>query len=187
MTSSRAASLSPEYPILGLLLLEPSHGYKLHRSLQAQLGEIWYISQSQLYSILNRLEEDGLVRGTAQPQEGRPDRYVLQPTSEGRAHFERWLREPTSSSARALRVEFLTRLFFCRRLGRWSPSELIRRQEDNLRIDLQALEHHLDELAGRGAINRLSLELRIHQLESFLSWLSQCREALQPQTRTAPG
>lgn len=180
MTPSAAASLSPEYPLLGLILLEPCHGYQLNRRMQDELGEIWHISQSQLYGLLARLEADGLVTREKKQQEGRPDRYDYFPTPAGREHFEDWLHQPTAASARALRVEFLTRLYFARRADTALAGELVRAQETVLRARLGKLKRRLAQLPEAPLANRLALELRLHQLESFLEWLSDCRVLLRP-------
>ena len=56
---TQAAAVSPEYVLLGLLNLQPAHGYALHERITQELGTIWHISLSQTYSLLNRLESQG--------------------------------------------------------------------------------------------------------------------------------
>ena len=55
--------LSPEYALLGLLDLQPMHGYELHQRLTKELGQIWHVSLSQAYNILKRLEHKNLIYG----------------------------------------------------------------------------------------------------------------------------
>ncbi len=50
---SHIGALSPEYALLGLLAQSPAHGYELYQILSADLSQVWHISLSQAYSILN--------------------------------------------------------------------------------------------------------------------------------------
>lgn len=110
--SRRASGLSPEFALLGFLSQSPAHGYELHHRLVSELGEIWRCSQSQTYNILSRLEAQGFIEGTPHPQEKRPDKRELRLTEAGRARFESWLGTLSPPSVHAIRVEFLTRLYF---------------------------------------------------------------------------
>jgi DNA-binding PadR family transcriptional regulator len=104
--------LSPEMALLGLLYQEPGHGYDLHRKVINDLGQVWHLSQSQAYSILKRLETRGDISVQEIPQEKLPYRQLLHMTEQGRTNFLRWLETPTGGSTRAIRMEFLTRLYF---------------------------------------------------------------------------
>ena len=87
--------------------------------LAADLGQVWHISQSQTYNILNRLETQGDISSTTLEQEKLPPRQVLQITQKGRERFDKWMDMPTGSSVRAIRLEFngsgLCSLRDCRR------------------------------------------------------------------------
>lgn len=177
--SSRPASkISPEYALLGFLYVQPLHGYELQRRLQNELHEIWRLSQSQVYSILKRLARQGLIKAKVQPQEKLPDREQLELTETGRESFLNWLVEPTRSSARAIRIEFLTRMYFAGRIEPGLSEKLFREQESYTRNDLARLKRHLGELPGDQRYNRLGLVLRIRQLNSILEWLSENQSIL---------
>lgn len=61
--------------VLGYLLAGgETHGYELLSHLHGDLGRIWRVSPSQLYSTLAILERRGLILGTKEPQENRPPR-----------------------------------------------------------------------------------------------------------------
>ena len=78
--SHHASALSPEYALLGLLAGSPAHGYELHQVFTTDLGQVWHLSLSQTYNILNRLEAQGFIDGSLQEQEKLPaveDRYGL--------------------------------------------------------------------------------------------------------------
>ena len=115
-SSNFASDLSPEFALLGFLYFQPLHGYDLHRRLAASLSGVWRVTQSQVYAILKRLERQDAIRAIRQQPGKRPVRACYQLTEAGRERFEGWLYRPTPSSARAIRVEFITRLFFA---GSW--------------------------------------------------------------------
>ena len=163
---------------MGLLYFQPMHGYDLHRFLEANLGEIWRMSQSQVYATLKRLEKKGLVIATRQPQEKRPDRSCFALTESGRTRFESWLFTPTPSSAHLIRVEFITRLFFTSQMGEDVRSQVLQEQAAAIHLDLDLLQKRLGALAPDQVFNRLGLELRLRQLLSISEWLSTCELSL---------
>jgi PadR family transcriptional regulator AphA len=167
--------LSPEYALLGFLAEQPNHGYELHQRLVSELGHVWHVSQSQVYNILKRLELGGDISGTVQEQSKLPSRLLYRLTPGGRARFETWLDTPTGCSVRAIRVEFLTRLYFASRRGRSNADSLIDSQVKEIRKGLSRLTGLLEELPAEQVFNRLGLELRITQLSSILDWLERCR------------
>ena len=176
--STSVSSISPEFVLLGFLARQPSHGYDLHQRLQAELGQIWRISQSQLYNILKRLETQGDIIPALQKQPGLPDRHVYYLTPQGQARFEKWLETPTGCSVRAIRVEFLSRLYFVYRDHPEKAAGLIQIQEDEILAGLERLKQKLESLPGEQMINRLGLRLRIQQLNSVLGWLRECASTL---------
>lgn len=176
-------SLSPEYALLGFLAEQPNHGYGLHQRLVNELGLVWHVSQSQVYSILKRLELGGDISGTVQEQDKLPSRWLYHLTPAGRARFEAWLDTPTGCSVRAIRVEFLTRLYFASRRGGSKADALINSQAEEIRKGLSRLTRLLDELPAEQVFNRLGLELRITQLSSILGWLERCRFAIHQQNQ----
>lgn len=179
--SSYVGALSPEFAILGFLDEEPLHGYELHRRLVHYLGQIWHISQSQLYNILKRLEKRGDIQGEQWEQPGLPERRVFHLTEQGRQRYETWLAAPSASSVRLLRVEFTTRLFFTARRNPQGVQTLIAEQEAALRHGLIQLEAiHLPDEPDQTA-NRLGLAFRVQQLQASLNWLEQCRRAFELQ------
>lgn len=174
-------SLSPEYALLGFLAEQPDYGYELHQRLISELGQVWHVSQSQVYSILKRLESRGDLVSTVQKQEKYPSRMLYQLTPAGRARFETWLETPTGCSVRAIRVEFITRLFFASRRSRALANALIEAQCAETLSGLQRLRQALTKLPPEQTFNRLGLELRILQLSSVLDWLEKCQAAINRQ------
>jgi PadR family transcriptional regulator, regulatory protein AphA len=169
-------SLSPEFALLGFLYEQPSHGYDLHQKLATELGFVWHISQSQTYNILNRLETRGDISSNLLEQEKLPPRQVLQITSKGRDRFEEWLEMPTGSSVRAIRLEFITRLYFAHWIAPERIQPLLDGQSAEINATINRLELNQSRLPADQTFNRLSLQLRIRQLKSILDWLVECRK-----------
>ena len=66
-------TVSLKYGVLGLLAEEPLHGYEVKNRFEAMLGGTWEVNIGQVYTTLQRLERDGLVR----PVGARGDRGKL--------------------------------------------------------------------------------------------------------------
>ena len=131
-----------EYALLGALMTGPRHGYEIRSFLRKGLGATWHIPTSQLYAQLKRLEERGDLRSSLEPQESRPSRRVFELTDQGRETFLSWLLTPVHH-VRDLRVEFLAKLFFVRRLG-LNGTRLVREQEQVLQQTLSRMNERLE-------------------------------------------
>ncbi len=147
------------------------HGYELDKQLRSSLREVWRISQSQTYNILKNLEKEGVISATHQEQDKKPDKDLLTLTEKGKAEFEYWLYTPTPGRARAIRVEFITRLFFAAHLSASLPNRIIQEQAETIRTSLKDLRMRFDLLPMDQLFNRLGLDLRIRQLETTLNWI----------------
>jgi len=176
--SPRASALEPEYLVLGLLLQQPSHGYDLHLRLQAEFRSLWRIPQNQLYSTLNRLEAQGDILGEERsPTGGRKKRHH-KVTRRGRARFRRWLERPTPMSVRALRVAFLTRLTLALADDQKLAARIFETQRKALQGGVARLKQTAADQAHAGKLDRLSLDLRIRQLELMLAWMEDARSEI---------
>ena len=159
--------------LLGLLLSQPRHGYELHQEFRRELGCVWQMGQSQLYAQLKALEEAGLVTSHTEPQPSRPPRKVYHLTPEGRQAFDEWLHQPTPY-LRTIRVEFLARLYFFRRLSLAGLEQLVAEQKVVCRDQIWRFER----IAARtdDEFQRLVLDFRRGQLEATVAWLDRCLE-----------
>lgn len=169
-----SGTLSPEMVLLGLLYGSPGHGYELHRKVMADLGQVWHLSQSQAYAILKRLETRGDISVQEITQDKLPSRQLLHITAQGRAQFLEWLDATSGGSARSIRMEFVTRLYF---LKRYHPDLLkpaFDRQRQEAAAHIDRLEHTLAALPPDQFFNRISLQLRLKQLTSVVDWLNEC-------------
>ena len=115
---------SPQPVLLGFLMLGPGHPYELNKLFRRDLGSVWRVGQSHIYAHLTRLAELGLAKAGAEAQDGRPNRIVYRVTAAGKKSFLAWLHEP-SQHVRNIRLEFLARLYFFRRLELPGLSDLV--------------------------------------------------------------
>jgi DNA-binding PadR family transcriptional regulator len=165
--------------LLGLLYGAPGHGYDLHRKVVTDLGQVWHLSQSQAYSILKRLEARGDISVEEIPQEKLPPRQLLHMTLEGRKRFLEWLDTPTGGSTRAIRMEFVTRLYFLEQYFPEKTAQAFDRQRTEVETHIRRLEKTRAELSDDQIYNRMSLDLRLKQLQSVLEWLDECQKSFQ--------
>jgi DNA-binding PadR family transcriptional regulator len=181
-SASHTGPLSPEFALLGLLEQGSKHGYQLYQILISDLGQVWHISLSQAYNILNRLENQGFISAEVLPQEKLPDRKLFSLTPAGQERFERWLSSTSFTSVRAIRLEFLTRLYFAQSRGDEFSHQLIDAQLSEVHAGLERLRRSFHDIPDDQLINRLSLDLRSRQLESISVWLVSCHGAIRQQT-----
>lgn len=171
----RTSGLSPEYALLGFLEQSPAHGYELHQKLLEHLGEIWHASLSQTYNILTRLEEQGFIQGVTQEQEKRPARRRFRLTAAGKRRFEAWMSSISACSVRAIRVEFMTRLYFLYTRNPADALEAIQAQTEALRAHIARLKERLGNIDSRQIFNCMAMSLRIRQLEVLFESLNECK------------
>jgi len=167
MRGQRISELHPEYVFLGFLAREKLHGYGLYQLFRETLGDLWHISESQMYATLKRLEKRGWVLG----EDGGPKLggRLLSITAEGRRVFDTWLLAPTPLSPRALRLEFLSRLFFAQDQG--PLAEKLR--TDQKEVLLAELRRKTPPV--QGAIDRWAQDFRQRQIRTALEWIEGIR------------
>jgi len=180
MDTKQNHRLSPEYVLLGFLYQHPGYGYELHRRLLDEFGFIWHVSQSQTYNILNRLEVQGYITSTTLEQEKLPPRQFMHLSETGYQRFNIWLDTPTSCSVHAIRVEFITRLYFIQHYYPQKILETISIQSQEVQMGLIRLDEIRSNIPKDQAFNQLALDLRIKLLRSIISWLDECRKAFTP-------
>lgn len=176
MMSRRSNRFSPEFALLGFLYQGPSHGYELHQRLIYHFGFVWHASQSQTYNILKRLESQGFVVSRVIPQDKLPARQELDITEAGKHRFETWLDQPSKASVHAIRVEFITRLFFIQVYHPERTREMVDSQAEVVWSAMQKLQQQQAQMDKGQSINRLAMELRLKLLGSVAGWLEESRQ-----------
>lgn len=171
------APLTMEHALLGFLQDGPMHAYEMHQQLHQTeaLGLVWRIKQSQLYSLLARLEDVGYLTSVTTLQETRPARKMLHLTEVGREAFEQWRTTPVEHG-RELRQEFLAKLYFAQLAGDATVRQLVTAQRAVCEKMLASLQARAD--AAQHPYARLVYQFRHSQLQATAVWLAQCEAAL---------
>ena len=170
-----AGNVSPEFALLGFLIAGPSHGYDLHQRFVAELGHVWHLSQSQAYTILKRLENRGDISAQVVEQEKLPARQMLRITELGRRRFFQWLELGIGRTARSIRLEFLTRLYFTQLHRPENIRQIYQSQFAEIESRIDQLESLLENLPPDQTFNRLSLDLRLQQMRLIQNWMAEIR------------
>ncbi|HMT20935.1 MAG TPA: PadR family transcriptional regulator [Promineifilum sp.] len=164
------APLSTELALLGFVYREPLHAYEIHRRLSEspEIKSVWRMKQSRLYALLSRLEEDGLLHTTTEPQENRPPRKIYHLTPIGEQAFKRWLTEPVRIP-REMRLDFMLKLYFALDSDQGAAVELIRRQQAvcNQWLLIQSGDDPMS-----GPYLRFVRRYRRGHIEAIQSWLA---------------
>src|SRR5207248_1369797 len=90
-------AMSVRHALLALLSEGPKYGLQLRQEFEARTGEVWPLNVGQVYTTLQRLERDGLIKsddaGADSPQKG------FRITAGGQAELDEWLRTPPDLSS----------------------------------------------------------------------------------------
>ena len=163
--------MSLKYGLLGLLTGGPLHGYEVKNRFEAMLGGTWEVNIGQIYTTLQRLERDGLVRPAGPRGDRGKQTYELSP--EGRKALDHWLAEP-DSGPQTLHEDIYVKLLLATRIANGDLQPLLTRQK---RAYLQRLRdlNRLEERArrdGRIDLARLVRGALLHT-EADLKWIDE--------------
>ena len=167
--------VSPENALLGILMTGPKHGYELHAYMSARMNEFWQLSMSQIYALLKRLENEGMVESKQEWQENRPAKKIFSLTQTGKRRFLSWVQSPVQH-VRDFRIEFMAKLFFIRELHLKKGNSLIDRQIEVLQKKLGGIEGSKERITD--GFERVLFSFKIAQTSAVLKWLHDCKHFL---------
>lgn len=173
----RRLRLGPaEHSLLGLLASTESdgvHGYDLARQYTVGgLGEIIRLESGMLYHHLKKLDRYGLVTTHVEHQTDRPDRQIHTLSDAGASQLHIWLSEPVRAT-REIRLDFLLKLFFTRRLAPDNLRGLIQQQRSVLATLAASLDTQVNApVTDPETLERqMVLRLRRAQTRTAIDWL----------------
>ena len=179
MTRSQTP-LSLEYVLLGFLYHDPIHGYDLYKKISNfnVVFLVWHIKQSQLYALLDKLEESGLLTSNIVPGEAHKMRKEYRITPVGRQAFLEWATSPVNHG-RDMRQEFLAKLYFARKSGALVSLELIEEQKAVCMHWLSNLHTNQSKTINEQDFERMIFQYRISQTHAMIEWLDYCFTEIQ--------
>lgn len=132
-----------KYAFLSLLAREPLSGYDIKQQLNGRVSFFYKLSNNQLYPVLTKLEEEGLIRMKSYEQESnRPARKVYQITEQGIESLKAWVAEPEDAGA--------WDDFMLKQYNSWllAPETMIQLLENRQRMHEARLEGYISKIAG---------------------------------------
>ncbi|MBD7968314.1 PadR family transcriptional regulator [Paenibacillus gallinarum] len=124
------------YAILSVLSKRPSSGYEL----ASCLDMLWPAKHSQIYPLLTKMEQKGLLSYEHIEQIGKPNKKIYSITEKGRITLESWIKEPASNQI--VRDDFLIKVYAIWLKDEESAKKLIedRLVKLNQQVSLQVTE-----------------------------------------------
>lgn len=160
---------STEYVLLGTLMSGAKHGYEIMQFTEKALGVTCFVSTSQLYALLKKMEQKKLLRSALEYQESRPSKRIYTITPEGKDMFLQWLHAPTRH-VRNFRIEFMAKIFFFYQLSIRGGQKLIESQSDVLKGIRFKIKQNLS--AETDPYIKLVYGFKLATVDARLKWLS---------------
>ncbi|WP_166386885.1 PadR family transcriptional regulator [Catellatospora methionotrophica] len=172
--------MSIRHGLLALLERGPRYGYQLRAEFEDSTGSTWPLNIGQVYTTLNRLDRDGLVRALPENDGGqRP--YEI--TGEGRAELALWFATPIARADRP-RDELAIKLALAITTPGIDVQAVVMAQRS---ATMRALQEYTRLKRTDAELPwRLVLESMIFQSEAELRWLDHCETALVRYDKPAP-
>lgn len=168
-----------EKSLLGFLLEGPKHGYELFKEISSSkgIGGVWRVKIGKMYSMLKKLESQGLIRATTQQDGNRPPKNTYFLTIQGENSFKEWMRAPIKHG-RDLRILFLLKIYFIRKSKLFDGKVLILNQKAECENWKEHYESILQERNGKNSFNWFVRKYRSSQIDGFINWLDWCGEVI---------
>jgi len=168
-----------EKALLGSLFEGPKHGYELYKEISSPMGigGVWRVKIGKMYSMLKKLESQGLISATSQQDGNRPPKNTYFLTIQGKNSFEEWMRTPIKHG-RDLRILFLLKIYFIKKGGSFDGRVLILKQKAECENWKEHYESVQQEGNGENSFNWFVRKYRSSQIDGFINWLDWCEEAI---------
>jgi DNA-binding PadR family transcriptional regulator len=133
--------------LLGFLMHKSMTGYDLKKAFAISFSFFSGLSYGSIYPALKKMEDQGLISGHLEIQDGAPNRKVYTITETGRSAFLDALRSPFTPDR--TKSPFLMRLFFFAHLSPEERKTIAVKHLDSLKEISKALESARPEIEAR--------------------------------------
>ena len=132
------------HAVLAALLEGEASGYQLAKRFDVSVSNFWSATPQQLYRELDRLEQDGLLRGRVVEQQGRPNKRVFTLTTAGRDQLHAFIALPAKPTA--IRDDLLVKIQAFDSTDEDAIRKAVLDRLDHARQKLARYEHLRDDL-----------------------------------------
>lgn len=165
-----------EHALVVALSEKPGSGLDLTRRFEKSFGFFWHATHQQIYRVLARMVDDGLLDVEVVAQTGRPDKKVYAVTDAGRTWIAEWIGTPTPMEP--LRSDIAVKMRAATLGNRDELLANVRTARDDHRVRLahyRQLEQSYPALADLTDLERdqyLVLSGGIRMEEYLIAWLT---------------
>jgi DNA-binding PadR family transcriptional regulator len=160
--------VSVRHALLALLSEGPKYGLQLREEFEAGTGEVWPLNVGQVYTTLQRLERDGLVKSDDADQDGPQKGFRI--TVAGREELAGWLRTPPDMAAPP-RDELVMKVLVALRLPGTDVQEVIQVHRRYLVELMQQWTRIKEDEAETDLGLALVVDAELFRLDSVIRWL----------------
>lgn len=171
-----------QYAVLGVLSRSPDgvHGYALKRQCERVLGHFWQLNFGEVYRVLDRLADGGLIEQLL--LEPGTNRKLYRITQKGQRSLDAFITAPPTDIPRPLRQELAVKLLFA---GPDRAPELLRLIDYQRKAYMRQL-HLLESQRRRlrrvpidGFVTNLLIDGAELSVRAELAWLDDVTRKLQ--------
>jgi DNA-binding PadR family transcriptional regulator len=161
--------MSIRHAMLALLSEGSKYGLQLRHEFEERTGEVWPLNVGQVYTTLQRLERDGLIRSDDDDGEVGPQKsFGL--TAQGRAELDTWLRTPPDLSAPP-RDELVIKVLVAIRVPGVDVGDIIQAHRRHV-VELMQEWTRVKRDAGADELTlALVVDAELFRLDSVTRWL----------------
>jgi len=179
--------VSVRHALLALLSEEPKYGLQLRQEFEAQTGEVWPLNVGQVYTTLQRLERDGLIKSDDAGEDERQKTFRI--TSGGEAELANWLRTPPDLSLPP-RDELVIKILVALHLPGVNVHDVIQLHRLYVVELMQQWTRLKEEEADSDLGFALAVDAELFRLDSVVRWLDTAdgrlkRASAEPPTETS--
>jgi DNA-binding PadR family transcriptional regulator len=181
MSDKRPVSNPLALAVLSLLYERPMHPYEMATTLrEREKSESIKLRFGSLYSVIDRLEQEGLIRAGERIREGkRPERTVYHITEAGSVEMRDWLRELVSTPVKEY-PQFEAALSLLPGLPPDEAIEMLELRGELLEDMIKEIDAHDEQAANYGipALFMIESDYRKRMLECERVWVRQLIEQM---------
>lgn len=175
------------YALLGMINTMPMSGYDIKDMCDRSISYFWHENYGNIYTVLRKMETEGLVTMERHQQDGRPEKKVYTITTAGQEALKAWLHR--SPEPRRLREELLLQVFHGSMIGPEALIQKIKQQRKYCQeaiMNLSETKEYLEtEIDGKDSLVPYWMQTLSFGKKFYKAEMAWCDEAIQEFTKLA--